>query len=99
MSVRPGLVIKCAKLLRRYSIGCLGLVIDPTSARPPRPQAFAGEFEGVRANGRQHLGCPPAGDFQVDGAVNWARGSLTACPNDGAHPAGGHWRSSLLIFS
>jgi hypothetical protein len=49
MSIRPGRIVKQAKLLRTDSIGCIGLVIDPTSAMLPMPQAFTPQVQFCRA--------------------------------------------------
>ena len=59
MSVRPGLIVKPAKLLRTDPIGCIGLVIDPTSAVLPMPQAFTPQVQscGGLANPRTASEC------------------------------------------
>jgi hypothetical protein len=50
MSLRPELIVKPAKLLRTDFIGCIDLVIDPTSAVLPMPQAFAPQVQFCRAS-------------------------------------------------
>jgi hypothetical protein len=84
MSVRPGLIVKPAKLLRTDSIGCIGLVIDPTSAVLPMPQAFTPQVQscGGLANPRTASECLSARGSKRMAGRSGTRTLARSCRSD-----------------